>query len=94
MAKDVISAHAATEHRCLQSQRYTGRPTTALDSRNHTAARAHKLAEHDLEKLKIDRGPSAVMPRRRRNWLRWTVVALIPIALIAVALRLTGPQPV
>ena len=34
------------------------------------------------------------MPRRRRNWLRWAVIALILIALIAVALRLTGPQAV
>jgi HlyD family secretion protein len=34
------------------------------------------------------------MPRRRRNWLRWVVVALILLALVAVALRLTGPQAV
>jgi RND family efflux transporter MFP subunit len=52
------------------------------------------LAEHDLAKLKIDRGPSAAMPRRRRNWLRYVIVVAIVLALIGVALRLTGPQAV
>ncbi|MDR5816562.1 efflux RND transporter periplasmic adaptor subunit [Caballeronia sp. LZ033] len=52
------------------------------------------MAEHDLEKLKIDRGPSAAVPRRRRRWLRWAIAALIVLALIAVAFRLTGPQAV
>ncbi|WP_309907413.1 efflux RND transporter periplasmic adaptor subunit [Caballeronia sp. LZ035] len=53
------------------------------------------MAEHDLEKLKIDRGPSAAaVPRRRRHWLRWAIAALIVLALIAVAFRLTGPQAV
>ncbi|WP_309836102.1 efflux RND transporter periplasmic adaptor subunit [Caballeronia sp. LZ065] len=53
------------------------------------------MAEHDLEKLKIDRGPSAAaVPRRRRHWLRWAIAALIVLALIAVALKLTGPQAV
>ncbi|MBC8636482.1 efflux RND transporter periplasmic adaptor subunit [Caballeronia sp. EK] len=52
------------------------------------------MAEHDLEKLKIDRGPSAAMPRRRRNWLRYVVIAAILVALIAVAFRLAGPQAV
>nr|WP_244206400.1 efflux RND transporter periplasmic adaptor subunit [Caballeronia pedi] len=58
------------------------------------AAHVHKLAEHDLEKLKIDRGPSAAMPRRRRNWLRYVIIAAILLALVAVALRLTGAQAV
>ncbi|WP_086965675.1 efflux RND transporter periplasmic adaptor subunit [Caballeronia glebae] len=52
------------------------------------------MAEHDLAKLKIDRGPSAAMPRRRRNWLRYVIVVAIVLALIGVALRLTGPQAV
>ena len=34
------------------------------------------------------------MPRRRRNWLRYAVIVAILLALIAVALRLTGPQAV
>jgi RND family efflux transporter MFP subunit len=52
------------------------------------------LAEHDLAKLKIDRGPSGTMPRRRRNWLRYAVIVAILIALAAVAFRLAGPQAV
>ncbi|SAK46199.1 RND family efflux transporter MFP subunit [Caballeronia catudaia] len=52
------------------------------------------MAEHDLEKLKIDRGPSAATPRRRRNWLRYAIIVAILLALIAVALRMTGPQAV
>ncbi|WP_404985289.1 efflux RND transporter periplasmic adaptor subunit [Caballeronia sp. LZ034LL] len=52
------------------------------------------MAEHDLEKLKIDRGPSAAVPRRRRHWLRWAIAALIVLALIAIAFRLTGPQAI
>jgi RND family efflux transporter MFP subunit len=63
-------------------------------SATHAAAQAHKLAEHDLEKLKIDRGPSAAVPRRRRNWLRWAIVALVLLAVIGVGFRLTGPQSV
>ncbi|GJH24800.1 efflux RND transporter periplasmic adaptor subunit [Caballeronia novacaledonica] len=34
------------------------------------------------------------MPRRRRNWLRYVVIAAILVALIAVAFRLAGPQAV
>ncbi|SAK69069.1 RND family efflux transporter MFP subunit [Caballeronia calidae] len=34
------------------------------------------------------------MPRRRRHWLRYAVIAAILLALAAVALRLTGPQAV
>ncbi|KDR32464.1 arsenic resistance operon repressor [Caballeronia zhejiangensis] len=52
------------------------------------------MAEHNLEKLKIDRGPSAAMPRRRRNWLRYAIIVAILLALIGVAFRLTGPQAV
>jgi HlyD family secretion protein len=52
------------------------------------------LAEHDLDKLKIDRGPSAVVPRRRRHWLRYALIAAVILVLIAVALKLTGPKAV
>ncbi|MDR5836822.1 efflux RND transporter periplasmic adaptor subunit [Caballeronia sp. LZ034LL] len=62
--------------------------------RSQAAAHVRKLAEHDLEKLKIDRGPSAAVPRRRRHWLRWAIAALIVLALIAIAFRLTGPQAI
>ncbi|SAL25651.1 RND family efflux transporter MFP subunit [Caballeronia arvi] len=34
------------------------------------------------------------MPRRRRNWLRYAIIVAILLALIAVALRMTGPQAV
>lgn len=34
------------------------------------------------------------MPRRRRHWLRWAIAALIVLALIAIAFRLTGPQAI
>ncbi|WP_442859542.1 efflux RND transporter periplasmic adaptor subunit [Burkholderia sp. 8Y] len=55
-----------------------------------------KLAEHDLEKLRIDRGPApgAIAPRRRRSWLRYAGIIVIVLALIGVALRLAGPQTV
>jgi RND family efflux transporter MFP subunit len=54
------------------------------------------LAEHDLEKLRIDRttGPGAVAPRRRRNWLRYAGILVLVLALIGAALRLAGPQTV
>jgi len=54
------------------------------------------LAEHDLEKLRIDRGPAAatVMPRRRRNWIRYAVIAAIIAVLIGVGVKLAGPQTV
>ena len=55
-----------------------------------------KLAEHDLEKLRIDRGTAsgAVTPRRRRNWLRYAAVVLIALVLIGAAFKLAGPQTV
>lgn len=36
----------------------------------------------------------APAPRRRRRWVRYAVIALILLVLIAVGLRLTGPQAV
>jgi HlyD family secretion protein len=52
------------------------------------------LAEHDLDKLRIDRSPSAVVPRRRRHWLRYAVIVAIILLLIGAAFKLTGPQAV
>ena len=34
------------------------------------------------------------MPRRRRNWLRYAVIAVIVLALMGVAFKLAGPQTV
>ncbi|GGD76452.1 efflux RND transporter periplasmic adaptor subunit [Caballeronia grimmiae] len=54
------------------------------------------MAEHDLEKLRIDRGPAAatVMPRRRRSWIRYAVIVAIIAVLIGVGVKLAGPQTV
>jgi HlyD family secretion protein len=52
------------------------------------------LAEHDLDKLKIDRGPTAVVPRRRRHWLRYALIVVVILLLIGIGFRLTGPQAV
>jgi HlyD family secretion protein len=52
------------------------------------------LADHDLDKLKIDRGPHAVMPRRRRPWLRYAAILIVILLLVGVVLKLTGPQAV
>jgi HlyD family secretion protein len=52
------------------------------------------LAEHDLDKLKIDRGPSAAMPRRRRPWLRYALIAAIILIAIGVALKFASPHAV
>jgi HlyD family secretion protein len=52
------------------------------------------LAEHDLDKLKIDRGPSAAVPRRRRHWLRYALIVALLLIAIGAAFRLTGPQAV
>jgi HlyD family secretion protein len=52
------------------------------------------LAEHDLDKLKIDRGPAASVPRRRRHWLRYALIAAVVLIVIGVALKLGGPQSV
>ncbi|MDR5805865.1 efflux RND transporter periplasmic adaptor subunit [Caballeronia sp. LZ001] len=52
------------------------------------------MAEHDLDKLKIDRSPAAVVPRRRRPWLRYVLVAAIILVLVGIGLRFAGPQTV
>ncbi|SAL56855.1 RND family efflux transporter MFP subunit [Caballeronia terrestris] len=52
------------------------------------------MADHNLEKLKIDRSPTATVPRRRRGWLRYAVLAAIVLALIGLAFKLTGPPAV
>ncbi|MDR5753130.1 MULTISPECIES: efflux RND transporter periplasmic adaptor subunit [unclassified Caballeronia] len=52
------------------------------------------MADHDLDKLKIDRSPSAIVPRRRRGWLRYAVIAAILLIALGIAFRLTSPQAV
>jgi RND family efflux transporter MFP subunit len=56
--------------------------------------KAPKLADHNLDKLKIDRSPSAAVPRRRRSWLRYAVIAAILLIALGIAFRLTSPQAV
>ncbi|CAB3790586.1 Multidrug resistance protein MdtA [Paraburkholderia ultramafica] len=51
------------------------------------------MADHNLEKLRIDRPPVGTVPRRR-SWIRYGVVALIIIAVLGIAARLAGPQAV
>ncbi|SAL59814.1 RND family efflux transporter MFP subunit [Caballeronia telluris] len=65
-----------------------------LHQSDRPRAQGPKLAEHDLDKLKIDRSPSAIVPRRRRGWLRYAVIAAILLIALGIALRLTSPQAV
>jgi RND family efflux transporter MFP subunit len=51
------------------------------------------LADHNLEKLRIDRPAVGTVPRRR-SWIRYGVVALVIIAALGIAARLAGPQAV
>jgi HlyD family secretion protein len=51
------------------------------------------LADHNLERLRIDR-PSVGTAPRRRSWIRYALVALIIGAALGVAARLAGPQAV
>jgi RND family efflux transporter MFP subunit len=51
------------------------------------------LADHNLEKLRIDRPSVGTVPRRR-SWIRYGVVALSIIAVLGIAARLAGPQAV
>lgn len=51
------------------------------------------MAAQNLERLKINRQPTAATPRRR--WLRYVLISLIGVAVIGVvAAKLTGPQSV
>ncbi|WP_423195562.1 MULTISPECIES: efflux RND transporter periplasmic adaptor subunit [unclassified Cupriavidus] len=67
------------------------------------------MADQDLSRLKIDRrtgaastaastgakaSASATVPRRRRPWLRNTIIAVVVLLLIGIGLRLTSPQAV
>ena len=51
------------------------------------------MADHNLERLRIDR-PSVGTAPRRRSWIRYALVALIIGAALGVAARLAGPQAV
>ncbi|MGF6758853.1 multidrug efflux pump subunit AcrA (membrane-fusion protein) [Paraburkholderia sp. GAS42] len=51
------------------------------------------MADHDLERLRIDR-PSAGTVPRRRSWIRYAVIALLIAAVLGVAARLAGPPAV
>ncbi|WP_454725153.1 MULTISPECIES: efflux RND transporter periplasmic adaptor subunit [Cupriavidus] len=51
------------------------------------------MADHDLAKLKIERGPLAPVPRRRR-WLRYAVAAAVVAVLLGIAARLAAPPAV
>lgn len=55
--------------------------------------RSEKLADHDLARLKIDRGSLAPAPRRRR-WVPYAAIALVIAAVAGIAVRLTAPQAV
>lgn len=65
-----------------------------LHQSDRPRAQGPKLADHDLDKLKIDRSPSAIVPRRRRGWLRYAVIAAILLIALGIAFRLTSPQAV
>lgn len=67
------------------------------------------MADQDLSRLKIDRrtggantaastgakaSGTAAVPRRRRPWLRNTIIAVVVLLLIGIGLRLTSPQAV
>ncbi|MGO4327491.1 efflux RND transporter periplasmic adaptor subunit [Cupriavidus sp. M-11] len=51
------------------------------------------MADHDLARLKIDRGSLAPAPRRRR-WVPYAAIALVIAAVAGIAVRLTAPQAV
>lgn len=46
------------------------------------------MANEDISKLKIDKSAAIVQPRKRRNLVRWTVIALLVI--VAVVLYIKG----
>jgi RND family efflux transporter MFP subunit len=52
------------------------------------------LAEHNLERLRIERPSVGTVPRRRRAWVRYVLIALVIAAALGIAARLTGPQAV
>jgi RND family efflux transporter MFP subunit len=52
------------------------------------------LADHDLERLRIDRPAVGTVPRSRRSWIRYAVIALLIVAVLGVVARLAGPQAV
>jgi len=58
-----------------------------------TRRRYKKLADHDLNRLKIDR-PAIATKGRRRNWIGYGALALILIGVTVAGLKLAGPQAV
>ncbi len=58
----------------------------------NASRRRHKLADHDLKRLKIDR--PAVAAGRRHNWFAYGVVALLLVGAAVAGLKLAGPQAV
>ncbi|CDY77319.1 Acriflavin resistance protein [Caballeronia glathei] len=52
------------------------------------------MAEHNLERLRIERPSVGTVPRRRRAWVRYVLIALVIAAALGIAARLTGPQAV
>ena len=91
-----------------QARRYTVGPSTGQvagvarrrdavsircpQSANASRRRHKKLADHDLNRLKIDR--PAVAAGRRRNWIAYGVVALLLVGAGIAGLKLAGPQTV
>lgn len=51
------------------------------------------MADQDLAKLKIDRGPAAVATRRR-GWLHYGIAALVVVVALGIAAALMRPQAV
>lgn len=75
-------------------RRYTERPSVpfpdtlpAPDRGPETAAKRHQLPDHNLDKLKIDRGPIAA-PRRRR-WVRYAAAAALAVVALGIGLAVT-----
>ncbi len=75
-------------------RRYTERPSVpfpdtlpAPDRGPETAAKRHQLPDHNLDKLKIDRGPIAA-PRRRR-WVRYAAAAALAVLALGIGLAVT-----
>ncbi len=52
-----------------------------------------RLADQDLSRLKIDRGPHAAAPRRRR-WLLYVAIAVALAAAAAIAFKVASPAAV
>jgi RND family efflux transporter MFP subunit len=65
-----------------------------LHQSDRPRAQGPKLADHNLDKLKIDRSPAAAVPRRRRRWLPYAAIAAILLIALGVGFRMASPQAV